>query len=42
MATLEIMVIALGLVSAFCEIFGGRAQFMLTADDHDAIEWNGA
>jgi hypothetical protein len=41
-ATLEIMVIVLGLVSAFCEIFGGRAQFMLTADDLDAVEWYGA
>ena len=38
---LEIMIIALGAVAAFCELYGNRAAFILDADDHDAIEWLG-
>lgn len=40
--TLELMIIALGAVAAFCEWFGPRAGFILDADDLDRIEWLGA
>lgn len=39
---LEIMVIALGAVAALCEVIGERANFLLTADDLEVIEWGGA
>lgn len=38
---LAALIYALGATAAFCEIFGERANFLLTADDHDAIEWEG-
>jgi hypothetical protein len=41
MITLAAYVLALGAVAAFCELFGERANFLLTADDHDAIEFEG-
>ena len=41
MATLALLTIALGAVAAFAEIFGERANFILTADDLDRIEFEG-
>lgn len=41
MLALPVFVLILAGVAAFCELFGERANFLLTADDHDAIEFEG-
>lgn len=38
---LELMVIVLGAVSGLCEVIGERANYLLTPDDFDAIEFEG-